>query len=46
MIKFKTKGNMHYVTLQVADRFYTAVFDHLSYAWRFAAKLRKELLAK
>ncbi len=38
MIKFKTKGNMHYVRYGK----FTAIFDRLSDAWRFISKLRKE----
>ena len=41
MIKFKTKGNTHYITYGK----FTAVFDRLADAWRFLAKLRKELKA-
>jgi hypothetical protein len=41
MIKFKTKGTMHYVRYGK----FTAIFDRLSDAWRFLFKLWKELKA-
>lgn len=39
MIKFKSKGNLHYITYNK----YTAIFDSLTDAWRFMFKLRKGL---
>ena len=38
-IKFRSKGNLHYITYNG----FTAIFDSLKDAWRFAFKLRKGL---